>query len=418
MKLSFLLAQFPGMPEMPDVPVDSIPSAKQELAALKTLSFDELINRLVTDVVEFAIHLAIAIVVFYVGRFIINKLYSFVSAVLARREVEESLSSFILSLVRIVLYFILIVTVIGILGINTSSFLAIFASVGVAIGMALSGTLQNFAGGVLILLLKPYRIGDFIEAQGFTGTVTDIQIFSTWICTPDNKTIIIPNGGLSTGTITNWSKQHYRRIQWDVGISYGDDFRTAATVIHRILASVKEIVFLDEEGNVIENRPDTVSAVEIEKEANNGTVLDEEHDMEGSTHALVPGASAGENKASGEPEAPKQPSAVRRMLGGIGRWFAARRARVAERQKAQAASISAVRQRPPQSPSVNISTLADSSVNLVVRAWVASSAYWPVYYYVLQQIYALQPSAGYNFPFPQMDVYIVPSSPADDAPKG
>ena len=248
MKLSFLLAQFPGMPELP---TDSIPDPKQELASLKSLSFDELINRLVSDVVEFAVHLAIAILVFYVGRFIINKLYSFVSAVLSRREVEESLSSFILSLVRIVLYFILIVTVIGILGINTSSFLAIFASVGVAIGMALSGTLQNFAGGVLILLLKPYRIGDFIEAQGFTGTVTDIQIFSTWICTSDNKTIIIPNGGLSTGTITNWSKQNYRRIQWDVGISYGDDFRSAARAIHRIMASVKEIVFLDADGNII-----------------------------------------------------------------------------------------------------------------------------------------------------------------------
>lgn len=411
MKLSFLLAQFPGMPEMPDVPVDSIPSPKQELAALKSLSFDELINRLVTDVVEFAIHLAIAIVVFYVGRFIINKLYSFVASVLARREVEESLATFILSLVRIVLYFILIVTVIGILGINTSSFLAIFASVGVAIGMALSGTLQNFAGGVLILLLKPYRIGDFIEAQGFTGTVTDIQIFSTWICTPDNKTIIIPNGGLSTGTITNWSKQHYRRIQWDVGISYGDDFRSAATVIHRILASVKEVVFVDENGNVIEDRPDTVSAVEIEREANNGTVLDEEHDMEGSAHAThAPGA---ESDAAPEAEAEKQ-SGMRRFFGGIGRWFAVRKARVAERQRAQAASLNAVRQRPPQSPSVNISALADSSVNLVVRAWVASSAYWPVYYYVLQQIYALQPSAGYNFPFPQMDVHLVAGAPAPE----
>ncbi len=410
MKLSFLLAQFPGMPEMPDIPTDSLPSPKEELAALKSLSFDELVNRLVTDVVEFAVHLAIAIVVFYVGRFVLNKLYSFVASVLARREVEESLATFILSLVRIVLYFILIVTVIGILGINTSSFLAIFASVGVAIGMALSGTLQNFAGGVLILLLKPYRIGDFIEAQGFTGTVTDIQIFSTWICTPDNKTIIIPNGGLSTGTITNWSKQHYRRIQWDVGISYGDDFRSAATVIHRILASVSEIVFLDEEGNVIENRPDTISAVEIEKEANNGTVLDEEHDMDDATHAAPAPKPAAEPK-----EEPAKPTGVRRLFGGITHWFAVRKARVEARQRAQASSMNAVRQRPPQSPSVNISALADSSVNLVVRAWVASSAYWPVYYYVLQQIYALQPSAGYNFPFPQMDVHLVPASPAPEA---
>ena len=341
MKLSFLLAQFPGMPELP---TDSIPDPKQELASLKSLSFDELINRLVSDVVEFAVHLAIAILVFYVGRFIINKLYSFVSAVLSRREVEESLSSFILSLVRIVLYFILIVTVIGILGINTSSFLAIFASVGVAIGMALSGTLQNFAGGVLILLLKPYRIGDFIEAQGFTGTVTDIQIFSTWICTSDNKTIIIPNGGLSTGTITNWSKQNYRRIQWDVGISYGDDFRSAARAIHRIMASVKEIVFLDAEGNIIADRPDTVSAVEIEKEANNGTVLDEQRDVDSSQPRQAPSAPSAAQPAS-EPEAkPKKKT----MFSRMGRWFAARKARVAERHRAQAATISAVRQRPPR----------------------------------------------------------------------
>ena len=386
-------------------PNDSIPTPKQQLAELKTLSFDELINRLVNDVVEFAIHLVIAILVFYFGRFIIRKLYAFISNVLARRNVEVSLSTFILSLVRIVLYFILIVTVIGILGINTSSFLAIFASVGVAIGMALSGTLQNFAGGVLILLLKPYRINDFIEAQGFTGTVTDIQIFSTWICTSDNKTIIIPNGGLSTGTITNWSKQDYRRVQWDVGISYGDNFRTTAEAIHKILASVREVVYVDAHGEVITDRPDAVSAVEIEKTLNNGTVLNEMRDMDKEiepveTHRVEP----------------EKRSLFSRLFGGIGRWFAARRAKVAERARAKAVVVNAVRQRPPQSPSVNISALADSSVNLVVRAWVESSAYWPVYYYVLQQIYSLQPTGGYNFPFPQMDVHIVsPSEPKKPA---
>ena len=203
------------LPEMPVIP-DSIPSPSKELSSLKALSADELINKLVSTMVDFAIHLAIAIFVFYVGKFIIGKLYSFVAGIMVRRKVDRSLSTFVLSLVRMLLYFILIVTVIGILGINTSSFIAIFASAGVAIGMALSGTLQNFAGGVLILLLKPYKIGDYIEAQGFAGTVTEIQIFSTIICTPDNKSIIIPNGGLSTGSINNWSREEFRRVQWDV----------------------------------------------------------------------------------------------------------------------------------------------------------------------------------------------------------
>lgn len=223
-------------------PTDSIPSVKTELSALKTMPVDELINSVVSNMVHFAISVAVAIAVFYIGKFIIRKLYGLVAAIMLRRDVDRSLSTFVLSLVRMALYFILIVTVISILGINTSSFIAIFASAGVAIGMALSGTLQNFAGGVLILLLKPYRIGDYIEAQGFAGTVTEIQIFSTIICTPDNKSIIIPNGGLSTGSINNWSRENFRRIEWKIGISYGDDFARAKAKILEILANDTRII--------------------------------------------------------------------------------------------------------------------------------------------------------------------------------
>lgn len=224
------------------LPTDSVPTASQETSMLKNMSFDQLVDTLVHDVVHFAISLAVAILVFYVGKFIINRLYSFVDSVLNKREIEASLTTFVLSLVRIVLYFILIVTVIGILGIETSSFLALFASAGVAIGMALSGTLQNFAGGVLILLLKPYKIGDYIEAQGFAGTVTKIEIFNTIICTPDNKSIIIPNGGLSTGSINNYSTQEYRRVDWTLGISYGDSFERARDVILQMLATDPRII--------------------------------------------------------------------------------------------------------------------------------------------------------------------------------
>ena len=140
------------------------------------------------------------------------------------------------------LYFILIITVIGILGIETSSFLALFASAGVAVGMALSGTLQNFAGGVLILALKPYKIGDYIEAQGFAGTVRKIEIFNTIITTPDNKTIIIPNGDLSTSPINNSTLQTHRRVEWNIGISYGDNVGRAREAILAMFAADPRIV--------------------------------------------------------------------------------------------------------------------------------------------------------------------------------
>ncbi|MDE6468951.1 MAG: mechanosensitive ion channel, partial [Muribaculaceae bacterium] len=166
---------FLQIPDLSPALPDSVPTVDNEMSMLRSLPFDELMNKLVTSMVTFAINLAIAIIVFYIGRLVISKLYRFTSGIFIKRNVDQSLTTFVLSMVRIVLYFILIVTVIGILGIETSSFIAIFASAGVALGMALSGTLQNFAGGVLILLLKPYKVGDYIEAQGYSGTVREIQ---------------------------------------------------------------------------------------------------------------------------------------------------------------------------------------------------------------------------------------------------
>lgn len=276
--------------------------------ALESLSISDLTTDVASKVVNFVISLAVAVVVFYVGKWIISRLYKFTHNILTKRKVDPSLSTFILSLIRILLYFILIVTVIGIIGIETSSFLAIFASAGVAIGMALSGTLQNFAGGVLILFLKPYKVGDFIEAQGYTGTVTEIQIFNTIINTGDNKAIIIPNGGLSTGIINNWSKEDYRRIEWTVGISYGDNVEIARNVILGIINSYDVVV----------------------KESEN----------------------------------------------------------------------------PARKAVVRVSALADSSVNLIARAWAPTTEYWNMYFDVNERIYDELPKAGINFPFPQMDVHI------------
>lgn len=230
------------IPFAPTATPDSVSAIQNEATIIKSLSTDELLDKLVNSIVTFSINLAIAVAVFYVGKWIINKIYKFVSGIFVRRSLERSLATFILSMIRIVMYFILIVTVIGILGIETSSFLALFASAGVAIGMALSGTLQNFAGGVLILLLKPYKIGDFIEAQGYSGTVQEIQIFHTIITTGDNKAIIIPNGGLSTGSINNYSREDYRRVEWTVSISYGDSVDDARAKILEILGSDDRIV--------------------------------------------------------------------------------------------------------------------------------------------------------------------------------
>lgn len=230
------------IPDIPSTVTDSVPNIKEELSMLKSLPFDELMDKIVNASVTFVINLAIAILIFYVGRLIINKLFKFVHRIFIKRNVDASLSTFILSMIKMVLYFILIVTVIGILGIETSSFLAIFASAGVAIGMALSGTLQNFAGGVLILLLKPYKVGDYIEAQGYAGTVREIQIFHTIISTPDNKSIIIPNGGLSTGSVNNYSRESTRRVDWTIGISYGDDVEKARTAILDMLRANHKII--------------------------------------------------------------------------------------------------------------------------------------------------------------------------------
>ncbi len=197
-------------------------------------AINDFIQTLIQSSVRFVIHLVLAAVVFYVGRWIINRLYKWIHNMLHKRKADQSLSTFLLSLVRITLYFLLIVVVIGILGVETSSFIALFASAGVAIGMALSGTLQNFAGGVLILLLKPYKVGDFIEAQGFTGTVKEIQIFSTILTTGDNKSIIIPNGPLSTGSINNYSREGRRRVEWTVGVAYGTDIDAALTLVRKL----------------------------------------------------------------------------------------------------------------------------------------------------------------------------------------
>lgn len=212
------------------------------LGSTSTVSLDVLITKLVDLSVSLGSKLITALIVFLVGRWIIRKLNRLLIKIMEKRQVEASLFSFTRSLVKITLNFILVIILISVLGIETSSFIALFASAGVAIGMALSGTLQNFAGGVMILLFKPFKVGDFIEAQGQSGSVKEIQIFNTIISTPDNKIIIIPNGGLSTGITKNYSKEEMRRVDWEFGIAYGDNYDTAKKVIEKLLTSDERIL--------------------------------------------------------------------------------------------------------------------------------------------------------------------------------
>ena len=179
----------------------------------------------------------IAAIVFTVGRFLISMLNRFVGRLMDRRKVDVSIKTFVKSLVNILLTILLIISVVGALGVETTSFAALLASAGVAIGMALSGNLQNFAGGLVILLFKPYKVGDWIECQNFSGTVREIQIFHTILTTADNKLVYVPNGSLSSGVVTNYNTQETRRVEWVIGVDYGENYDKVEKVIREVVAA-------------------------------------------------------------------------------------------------------------------------------------------------------------------------------------
>lgn len=267
------------------------------------ISMDVFLSKIIDLATSLGSRILTAIVVFLIGRWIVKKLNRIVLSIMEKKQVEASLFSFTKSLVSITLNFILIIVIIGVLGIETSSFIALFASAGVAIGIALSGTLQNFAGGIMILIFKPFKVGDVLEAQGQTGTVKEIQIFNTIISTPDNKIIIIPNGGLSTGIMKNYSKEPTRRVDWEFGIAYGDSYEKAKAVIERLLKADSRIL--------------------------------------------------------------SSPT-----------YFIA------------------------------LNSLGESSVNIVVRAWVNAEDYWNVFFSMNEKVYKTFAEENLNIPFPQLDVHL------------
>ncbi len=332
---------------------------------LKDFDWSGVLTTLSTQAVSFCLRLLAAIAIFYIGKFIINKIHAVAQAVMIKRDFDRSLASFLLSLIRITLLFVLIITVIGVLGIETSSFIAIFASAGVAIGMALSGTLQNFAGGVLLLLLKPYKVGDYIEFGEFKGFVKEIQIFHTILTTYNNERIIVPNGSLSTGSIHNISSEAYRRLEWRVSISYGDDVTVARQAILDVLDAEPRIVkqYIDDHEQALQQ-------------------------------------SATEPDQAMPDEADEQP------LPWWKRIFHKPKAKAAEWKARQEAEIQNKLPKKDYTPTVALEQLADSAVVLVVRAWCANADYWGVLYAINERLYTTLPQHGIHFPFPQLDVHM------------
>ena len=288
------------------IPADSVVTDKFAtiVAKFSGMSMPEAVSVVVDMIIQLSAKILISLIVYWCAKWAIGRIVKVMSSVFEHRHIEISLRGFLISLVKISLNVIVLLSIIGILGIDTSSFIALFASAGLAIGMALSGTLQNFAGGIMVLFTKPFKVGDFIEAQGYTGTVKEISLFNTLINTIDNKTIIIPNGGLSTGIINNYSKEDIRRVDWLFGIAYGDNYDVAKETVFELLAKDERVI--------------------------------------------------------------KSPIDV----------------------------------------FVALHSLGDSSVNVVVRAWVKSEDYWDVYFDLNEKVYKKFALVGLSIPFPQMDVHV------------
>ena len=298
---TFLAAEDPASLIVPD----SVQKANFAKAVEKIANIDyhALLQSLLSESVWILIKILIALAIYFVGRWIVRRILKLVDVAMQHRNVDISLRSFTRNTISTVFTLLLVLIVVSTLGVNVTSLIAVASAATLAIGMALSGTAQNFAGGVMILLMKPYRVGDYISAQGQSGTVRDIKLFSTVITTADNQTIYIPNNSIATAIIDNYSTADLRRVDWSVGISYGDDVDVAREAVLAMLAADSRIL--------------------------------------------------------------KDPE-----------------------------------------PVVWVAALADSSVNLTIRAWVKNSDYWNVFFEHNEEFYKELPKHGLSFPFPQMDVHV------------
>lgn len=220
----------------------SIEGAAEQTAEIvknvQNVNLEQVIQQVITFCVDAGKSILLAAVIFIAGRFLISVINRLVAQMMERRKIDATIQSFLRSFINILLTILLLISVVSALGVNTTSFAALLASAGVAVGMALSGNLQNLAGGLIILLFKPYKVGDYVDAQGVSGTVKEIQIFHTVLVTPDNKIIYVPNGSLSSGSVTNYSLSQLRRVDWTVGVEYG-------TEIEKVRQTVLDLIKKD-----------------------------------------------------------------------------------------------------------------------------------------------------------------------------
>lgn len=221
---------------------DSLKAVTSNLISQVKEDPNTFLQDLLQSAIDFGLKLLAAIAIYIVGAWLIKRVKIWMNKLFTKRNTEATLSTFISSLVSITLTVLLIIVTIGALGINTTSFAAILAAGGMAIGMALSGTVSNFAGGLMILVFKPFKAGDFINAQGFSGTVKEVSIVNTKITTPDNRVIIIPNGALSNGNIDNYSVKSMRRLDIELHMAYGTDADKCIEAILKILKADKRVL--------------------------------------------------------------------------------------------------------------------------------------------------------------------------------
>ncbi len=218
------------------------PKSPQEIVSQSISWFDSATDWLTTNGLSFCVSLLGALAFLFIGFWVSKLIVKALRKMMVRKNSDPGLISFVSSLANIALKIMIIISVMGMVGIQMTSFIAVLGAAGIAVGMALQGTLSNFASGVMILIFKPYKVDDYIEANGVAGVVKEIQIFNTIITTVDNKTIIVPNGSLATNTLTNYSKQPTRMVMWTVGVSYGTDFKVAKESIMRLINADQRIM--------------------------------------------------------------------------------------------------------------------------------------------------------------------------------
>lgn len=292
---------------------DSLTQVQADLAAmaekLMNTPAEELVSDLIDKAISFGLKILAAFLIYIIGIWIIRRVRNILKRLFEKKNTDAAIASFVQSITGMALTVMLVITTVGVLGIDTTSLAALLAGGGMALGLALNGTVQNFAGGIMILIFRPFQSGDYIQYNEFEGTVTEVSIVSTKLTTTDNRIIIIPNGALSNGTINNFSHNKIRRLDWVIDVEYGSSVEETKNVLMGIIEKDERIL----------------------------------KETEGA----------------------------------------------------------------PADPFIGLSTLASSSVQFTVRAWVKKEDYWPVRFAINEQIYEELPKNGIHFPYQKLDVTII-----------